>query len=104
MDEPAISKVGTPCSRSVLDPPVLGAAALATAVEVARSPCMAYGGLLVTNRHVRHDHSGIAYRERATVEHSKVTPGGTATSRLAPEGELFCRVPCQCSHRRNNVT
>jgi hypothetical protein len=34
-----------------------------------------FGGLLVTYRHVRHDHSGIAYRERATVEHSKVTPG-----------------------------
>jgi hypothetical protein len=63
-----------------------------------------FGGLLVTNRHVRHDHSGIAYRERATIEHSKVTPGGTATSRLASKGELFCRFPCQSSYRRNNVT
>jgi hypothetical protein len=64
----------------------------------------AYWGLLVTNRHVRHDHSGIAYRERATVEHSEVTPGGTATSRLAPGGELFCRFPCQSSQHYNTYS
>jgi hypothetical protein len=57
--------------------------------------------LLVTNRHVRHDHSGIAHRERATVEHSKVTPGGTATSRLA--SDIWPYFPAKsrlCSGRR----